>query len=66
VVDDIMKEAFMPSHTSSTDMNLFSKPFDLARQTRAAKPMQYSSITIELKEIIILKPNRLSALKAPT
>ena len=46
-------------------MNLFSNPFDLARHTRAAKPMQYSSITIELKEIIIRKPKRLSALKAP-
>ncbi|MAV03588.1 MAG: hypothetical protein CBE39_02800 [Euryarchaeota archaeon TMED279] len=60
-----MNDAFMPSHTKRTDMNLFSNPFDLARHTRAAKPMQYSSITIELKEIIIRKPKRLSALKAP-
>ena len=65
VTEPIMKEAFMPSHISSTDMNLFSNPFDLARQTRAARPMQYSSITMELKEIIIRKPKRLSALKAP-
>ncbi|MDC3048040.1 hypothetical protein OA191_01820 [Euryarchaeota archaeon] len=46
-------------------MNLFSKPFDLARQTKAARNMQYRSISSELNEIIILNPNRLSALKAP-
>ena len=61
-----MKDAFIPSQTNNTDINLFSYPLEFALQTRALNPRQYRSIRRELAEIIILNPNRLSALKAST
>jgi hypothetical protein len=36
----MMNDAFIPSHTNNTDINLFSNPFDLARQIKAANTTQ--------------------------